>query len=136
MNKNYLLSECKVKTVFDSYPQEPTTKDSTHLHRTQRTFTKISIANNTLIDLTKLQFLSNSDNKQSFVDYLALKLANIPEIENVKAKDDADCLIIETALLAAAEYSRCVTVVGDDTDLITRTVETAREKYATIKSYR
>ena len=33
--KNYLLSECKVKAFFDSYPQEPTMKDSTHLHRTQ-----------------------------------------------------------------------------------------------------
>ena len=91
VNKNYLLSECKVKTVFDSYPQEPTNKDSTHLHKAQRTCTKIRIANNTVLDLTKLQFFSNSDNKQSFVDYLALKLANIPGIENVKARDDADC---------------------------------------------
>ena len=35
VQKNNLLSECKVKTVFYLYPQEPTTKDSTHLHRTQ-----------------------------------------------------------------------------------------------------
>ena len=46
------------------YPQEPTTKDSTHMHRTQ-----IRVANDTVLDLTKPQFLSNSDNKQSFVDY-------------------------------------------------------------------
>ena len=118
MKKNYLLSECKVKTVFNSHPQEPTTKDSTHLHRTQRACTKIRVANDTLLDLTKLQFLSNSDNKQRFVDYLALKLANIPGIEYVKARDNADCLIIDTALSAAAEYLRCVTVAGDDTDLI------------------
>ena len=104
MNKNYLLSECKVKTVFDSYPQEPTTEDSTHLHRTQRTCTKIRIANNTVLDLTKPQFLFNSDNKQSFDDYLSLKLANVPGIENVQARDDADCLIIDTTLSAAAEY--------------------------------
>ena len=104
VNKNYLLSECKVKTVFDSYPQEPTTKDSTHLHRTQRTCTKIRIANNTVLNLTKLQLLFNSANKQSFIDYLALKLANIPGIENVKARDDADCLIIDRALSSAAEY--------------------------------
>ena len=104
VNKNYLLSECKVKTVFDSYPQEPTTKDSTHLHRTQRTCTKIRIANNTVLDLTKLQFLFNSANKQSFVDYLAFKLTNIPGKENVKARDDAVCLIIDRALWAAAEY--------------------------------
>ena len=36
-----------------------------------------------------------------------------------KQKIYADCLIIDTALLAAAEYLRCVTVVEeDDTDLI------------------
>ena len=64
------------------------------------------VANDTLLDLTKPQFLSNSDNKQRFVDYLALKLANIPGIEYVKARDDADCLIIDTPLLAAAEYLR------------------------------
>ena len=106
------------KTVFDLYPQEPTTKDLTHLHRTQRACTKIRVANDTVLDLTKPQFLSNSDNKQRLVDYLALKLANIPGIEYVEARDNADCLIIDTALLAAAEYLRCVTVVGDDTDLI------------------
>ena len=83
-----------------------------------RACTKIRVANDTVLDLTKPQFLSNSDNKQSFVDYLALKLANIPGIEYVKARDNADCLIIDTAILAAAEYLRCVTVVGDDTDLI------------------
>ena len=85
---------------------------------TQRACTKIRVANDTVLDLTKPQFLSNIDNKQSFVDYLALKLANIPGIEYVKARDNADCLIIDTALLAAAEYLRCVTVVGNDTDLI------------------
>ena len=39
------------------------------------------VANDTVLDLNKPQFLSNSDKKQSFVDYLALKLANIPRIE-------------------------------------------------------
>ena len=78
---------------------------------TQRGCTKTKVANNTVLDLTKPQFLSTSDNKHSFVDYLALKLANIPGIEYVKARYDADCLIIDTALSAAAEYLRCVTVV-------------------------
>ena len=71
-----------------------------------------------MLDLAKPQCLRNSDNNQSFVDYLALKLANISGIEYVKARDYADCLIIDTALLAAAEYLIRVTVVGDDTYLI------------------
>ena len=104
MKKYYLLLECKVKTVFNSYPQEPNTKDSTHLHRTQRACTKIRVANYTVLDLTKPQFLFQQNMSKAR--------------EYVKARDDADCLIIDTALSAAAEYLRCVTVVGDDTDLI------------------
>ena len=109
------------------YPQQPTTKDSTHLYRTQRACTKIRIANNTVLDLTKPQFLSNSDNKQNFVDYLALKLANIPGIEYVKARDNADRLIIDTFFLAAAEYLRCFTVVRDPTDLIVLLLHKTKE---------
>ena len=55
---------------------------------------------------------------QSFVDYLALKLANIPGIEYDKPRDNADCLIIDTALWAAAESLRCVTVVRLKRDFI------------------
>ena len=70
--------------VFDSYPQELTTKDSTHLQSVQRACTKNRVANDTVLDLTKPQFLSNSDNKQSFVDLnLALKLANIPDHRHI-----------------------------------------------------
>ena len=52
VNQNNLRLNCKVMTVIDSYPQEPTTKDSTHLHRTQKTCPKIRIANNIVLDLT------------------------------------------------------------------------------------
>ena len=68
VKKNNLLSECKVKAVFDSYPQEPTIKDSAHLHRTQRACTKIKVSIDTVVDPTKPQFLSKIDNQQSFVN--------------------------------------------------------------------
>ena len=101
VKRYHLISECKVKVVFDLYQQEPTSKDWTHLRRSQRVYIKIRVANDTVIDLTKPQFLYSRDTKQSFVD-VALKLAKIPEIECVKARADADCLIIDTALLATA----------------------------------
>ena len=37
VKKNYLLSEFKVTVVFETYPQEPTIKDSTHLQSAQDT---------------------------------------------------------------------------------------------------
>ena len=80
--------------MFDSYPQGPTTKDSTHLRRTRQACVKIRLADDTLLDITKQQYLSNNENKRSFVDYVSLKLDGIEGIECVKARDDADCLIV------------------------------------------
>ena len=72
-----------------------------------------------VLDISKQQFLSNSNNKQSFVDYVKLKLTDIEGIQVVSARSDADCLIVDTAITALTECpAKCVTVVGDDTDLI------------------
>ena len=119
VTKNYLKPECHVKVVFDSYPDEPTTKDSTHLRRARQSSTKIRVADEMVLDITKQQFLSNSNNKQSFVDYVRLKLDAIDGIQCVAARSDADCLIVDTAITALTDSpAKCVTVVGDDTDLI------------------
>ena len=132
VKKHHLLPGCEVKVVFDSYPQEPTTKDSTHLRRTNQACIRIRVADDTLLDITKQQFLSNSENKQQFVDYVSSKLAMIPGIECVKARDDADCLIVDTAMASsAASPTKCVTVVGDDTDLIVLILHRTRNSVLT-----
>ena len=51
VTKNYLKPDCDVKVVFDSYPEEPTTKDSTHLRRTRQSCTKISVADKMVLDM-------------------------------------------------------------------------------------
>ena len=48
-------------------------------------------------------------------------------MEYAKARDNADCVIIDTVVLAAAEYFRCVTVVGDNTDLIVLLLHKTKE---------
>lgn len=132
VKKHYLLPGCQVKVVFDSYPQGPTTKDSTHLRRTRQACVKIRVADDTLLDITKQQYLSNSENKQNFVDYVSLKLDGIEGIECVKARDDADCLIVDTAIVASTNSpNKCVTVVGDDTDLIVLILRRTRDSTLT-----
>ena len=51
VTKNYLKPDCDVKVVFDSYPEEPTPKDSTHLRRTRQSCTKISVADKMVLDM-------------------------------------------------------------------------------------
>ena len=94
VTKNYLKPDCDVKVVFDSYPEEPTTKDSTHLRRTRQSCTKIKVADKMVLDISKQQFVSNSNNKQSLVDYVKLKLTDIEGIQCVSPRSDADCLIV------------------------------------------
>ena len=83
-------------------------------------FQTIKVANNTILDITKQQFLSNSYNKQSCVDYVSLHRDGIEGAESLKVRDDADCLIVDTAIAESRNRlsTCCVTVVGDDTDLI------------------
>ena len=70
---------------------------------TQKACAKIRVSNDTVLDLTKPQFLSSRGYEQSFVDYVPLKLAESPGIECGKARNDADCFAIYTALAVAAE---------------------------------
>ena len=74
VTKHFLVPGCTVKVVLDFYPTTPTTKDSTHLRRTRNSFNKIWVASNTVLDVAKPQFLSNPENKQGLVSYLADKL--------------------------------------------------------------
>ena len=68
-----------------------------------------------VLDISKQQFVSNSNNKQSLVDYVKLKLTDIEGIQCVSPRSDADCLIVDCN---DRTDRMCVTVVGDDTDLI------------------
>ena len=102
--------------VFDGYNNEPSTKDKTHLRRTNGCSggPDICFSGDMLLCETKQRFLMNSANKQRFIKHL---IATFREngFERVQAPGDADCLIVKTALEKASESQ---TVVGEDTDLL------------------
>ena len=103
--------------VFDGYNNGPSTKDMTHLRRTNGCSggPDICFSGDMLLGDTKQRFLMNSANKQRFIKHL---MATFREngFESVQAPGDADCLIVKTALEKAAKTQTAV--VGEDTDLL------------------
>ena len=106
----------KTVVVFDGYPEYPTTKDITHLRRATSSCPDIEVGLNTVIDVTKTQFLSNKRNKQRFLDLLANYLEH-GGIGVKRAEQDADFLIAITAL-KMLEENTCIQVLADDTDVL------------------
>ena len=113
---HFLSPNCSAKIVFDSYPTVPTTKDSTHLRRNKEKCTNISITKHTILDVSKAKFLSNQSNKQRFVNFIITHLEKVCGISCIQANDDADVLIVKTAVNCLR--SSDVTVFGEDTDLM------------------
>ena len=102
--------------VFDGYNDDPTTKDDTHL-RVTGCFVGVTVhfASGMMIKSKKDEFLNNKANKQRFIHYLSDNLERAGcSVDN--AKDDADVLIVLTAV-ASARHNETV-LIGDDTDLL------------------
>ena len=102
--------------VFDGYNDEPTTKDATHLRRTGDCVgVTVHFASGMMIKSKKDEFLNNKANKQRFIHYLRDNLERAGcSVDH--AKDDADVLIVPTAV-ASARHKETV-LIGDDTDLL------------------
>ena len=114
---NYVTKKYpKLTVAFDGYPDTPSTKDITHMRRTRGvTSPKVTFNENMLCKTKKEVFLSNTDNKRSFLNLLSTKLC-----ENgctaINAKEDADVLIVQTALELANTCD--VVLIGEDTNLL------------------
>ena len=105
-----------VKIVFDGYPSNPTTKDTTHLKRTKGKQGKLIKFNlQTTLSMTKEKFLLNKENKHAFLLILSSYM-NSNDIATTHADGDADLMIA----LTATEQSliSTVIVIGKDTDLL------------------
>ena len=102
--------------VFDGYNDDPTTKDATHLRRTGDCVgVTVHFASGMMITSKKDEFLNNKANKQRFIHYLSDNLERAGcRVDH--AKDDADVLIVLTAV-ASARHKETV-LIGDDTDLL------------------
>ena len=102
--------------VFDGYNYDPTTNDATHLRRTGDCVgVTVHFASGMMIKSKKDEFLNNKANKQRFIHYLSDNLERAGcRVDH--AKDDADVLIVLTAV-ASARHKETV-LIGDDTDLL------------------
>lgn len=106
----------KAVVVFDGYIDGPNTKDITHLRRNKGAVgTNVAFSFDTPFRSKKETFLNNSVNKQKFISMLSECLV-ADGVQVRQASEDADCLIVETAIELADQSN--VTVVGEDTDVL------------------
>ena len=105
-----------VSVVFDGYTC-PGTKDIEHMRRsTKISSIDIAISDNIQRVTSQSEFLSNVNNKVTFIALLTdyLRLANITVVQSV---GDADRTIVCTAMKNYTSATTAV-VVGEDTDLL------------------
>ena len=90
-----------VAIVFDGYNDDPTTNDATHLRRAgDYVGLTVHFASGMMIKSKKDEFLNNKANKQRFIHYLNDNLERAGcSVDH--AKDDADVLIVLTAVASA-----------------------------------
>ena len=101
--------------VFDGY-KEFTTKDMTHKRRLKgKKGVSITFSLDMNLTVTKEVFLSDSKNKQQFIDFLGTKLTN-QGCQDFYDEADADLLIVQKAIESASSMD--TVLIGDDTDLL------------------
>jgi hypothetical protein len=105
----------KVTIVFDGYDDIPSIKDCTHMRRTGLYGQSVNFQPCMEVKLKKDQFLSNSTNKQRFINLLSERLESAG-YNTVHATGDADLKIVLTAVNFAQTFP--TDLVGDDTDLL------------------
>ena len=69
------------------------------------------------MNMKKQQFLANTTNKQNFINMLSSSLREV-ELNTTHASDDADSLIVKTAIEIADAFNKPTAVIGEDTDLL------------------
>ena len=128
--ENYVLKHYGGNSiiVFDGYPDEPDTKDTTHLRRKLRKSGKcVNITPHMKLNMNKENFLSVLKNKQLFnsmlMQYLNSSSNGIHAIQDVA---DADYLIAKTAIDVSKEQK--VIVISADTDVLILLIHGADSK--------
>lgn len=106
--------------VFDGYPDEASLKSTKSAERLRRK-SKHSSANVVFTEtmtatMPKEQFLSNDNNKERLISMLREKLVQ-QGFEVRQAVEDADTLIVNTAIQVAENFATVI-IIGEDTDLL------------------
>ena len=108
-------SNMKITVVFDGY--ESSTKDHDHLRRTKTSCHDVNIKRSNVCHVPKKKLLSNTNNKSRFIDLLG-EVFEENGIVVIKAVDDADTLIVKTAIAISINEPVQVKVEDQDTGVI------------------
>lgn len=108
-----------VTVVFDGYSSnELSTKSTLRQQRLMKQISPEIIFNDsTSLTVPQVKFLGNLKNKERLITHLR-EAFHKEDIETQTAVDDADVLIVQTAIVKANE-TESVVVVGQDVDLLT-----------------
>lgn len=107
----------EVAVIFDGYPAESATKSAERLRRTQiHTSPDVIFDKTTINAVAQDKFLSNANNKIRLIELLKTEFEDCG-IQVNQAHEDADRLIVETAI-AKAQKCDAVVLVGEDVDLL------------------
>ena len=116
---NYIKSKYGESViVFDGYLSGPSTKDHEHRRRMKgnKGCANINVAKNMKVYESQNTFLANDHNKKAFIDLLKEHLEDLG-YRVVQSSNDADTLIVSTAIDLAITGKKVV-VVADDSDVL------------------
>lgn len=102
--------------VYDGYSKDLTTKAVTHQKRGGcKASARVKLALDLPLMMEKKVFLSNNSNKQDFINMLSDEMRK-RDIATLHAEDDADLLIVQTAVNMAVY--KTTFVIAEDTDIL------------------
>ncbi|CAB3231913.1 unnamed protein product [Arctia plantaginis] len=108
-----------IVVVFDGYSDY--SKNIKALEQQRRTAAlsksyEVCFDETMVVPISQEFFLSNRSNKKKFIDMLVEKFKTV-NITTKQARDDADVLIIDTAI-ALSEHQKTAVIIGEDIDLL------------------
>ncbi len=105
--------------VFDGYGEEASLKDHEHLRRMagKKVSQDLRVTPELTISCDREVFLENEKNKGALIMIMSAEMAN-QNILVCQAKNDADTLIVKTAMDLVTSVNTPVVVVAQDTDIL------------------
>lgn len=118
-----------IKVVFDGYPSDASEKNTNSSERLRRATATSSpdviFDETTIAPVSQEKFLLNDRNKVRLIDMLKVHL-NRNKILTLQAEEDADRLIVTTAISISSTYD-VVKICGEDIDLLVMKVKVMKE---------
>ena len=129
IKKNYDADNLVV--IFDGYNDESI---KSHEHMRINLIPQscnVQVLAENKVPFTQDRFLSNIENKSSFVKFLPRKLQEW-NVDVINCHGDADATIVKSAMHYAQQSSETIVIVADDTDIAVMLVHHWNESYADI----